>query len=327
MNFKCKSCDAVMVFDPEKQALKCPFCDSIGTEQKKGDDSMSVCPSCGGELTPGEFTSADKCPYCGNFLIYDKRVEGEYKPDRIISFKKSKKQAVEAMQQEFASRIFTPRDFLSEKTLVSMQGYYVPFFMYDYDVDSVYEGEGTKETKHWREGNYRCTETSTYLLKRHFKASYDNVPADASIAMPDGLMDLIEPYDYSLLTDFDPKVLSGFLAEIYNMPATEVEPRAREKTHKSASSITMGSMSGYSLSKPVKDMLSSTLKETEFALFPVWKYTYRHGGRDFDFYVNGQSGKVVGKTPISKLKVLLYGLATAGMWTLILSAISSFFLM
>lgn len=322
MNFKCKSCDAVMVFDPDLQVLKCPFCDSTGTEEKKGDDSMSVCPTCGGELTPGQFTSADKCPYCGNFLIYDKRVEGEYKPDKVISFKVSKKKAVECMQKEFESRIFTPADFLSEKTLVNMQGYYVPFFMYDYDVDSVYEGEGTKVTKSWRDGNYKCTETSTFLLKRHMRAAYDNVPADASIAMPDGLMDLIEPYDYELLTDFDPKVLSGFLAEIYNMPSSEIEERARIKTTKSASRIVMDSMSGFSLGTPAVDKLASTLKETEFALFPVWKYTYRHGGRIFDFYVNGQSGKVVGKTPVSKLKVFFYGLATAGMWTIILSVVA-----
>lgn len=321
MNFKCKSCDAVMVFDPDAQALKCPFCDSIGTEQKKGDDSMSVCPSCGGELTPGQYTSADKCPYCGNFMIYDKRVEGEYKPDKVIPFKISKKKAVEAMEEEFGSRKFTPADFLSEKTLVSMQGYYVPFFMYDYDIDSVYRGEGTKVTNSWREGNYKCTEISTYMVNRHMKATYDNVPADASLQMPDYLMDLVEPYDYELLTDFDPKVLSGFLAEIYNMPSDEIEQRARDKATKSASNIVMGSMSGMSLSTPVEDRLTSTLKETEFALFPVWKYTYTHGGRIFDFYVNGQTGKVIGKTPVSKLKVFVYALATAGMWTLLLSSI------
>lgn len=320
MNFQCKNCSANMVFSPEKQRIYCPFCEGVDCEEQKGDDSLTTCPSCGGALEVGEFTSATQCPSCGNFIILDKRVSDQYRPNRVIPFKLSKKDAVGALEEEFKDRIFTPSSFLSEKTLVDMKGYYVPFFMYDYHVDSRYVCDAT-QTRSWREGNYDCTETSYYKLYREMKADYDNVPVDASEMMPDTTMDLLEPFDYQLLTDFDPRVMSGFLGETYNMSAEELAERADSKTAKSAGTIMMDSMSKFTLSKPDVDKLTLTRGETEFALLPVWKYTYTHGGRYYEFYVNGQSGKVIGKTPISKAKVFIYGLTCAGLWGLALDAI------
>ena len=41
---------------------------------------------------------------------------------------------------------------------------------------------------------------------------------------------------------------------------------------------------------------------------PVWLYKYDYRGETYRFHVNGQTGKVVGMTPVSKAKVFLYGL-------------------
>lgn len=320
MNFQCRNCGANMVFSPQKQRIYCPSCEGVDCEEQKGDDSLSNCPSCGGELEIGEFTSTTQCPFCGNYIILDKRISDQYRPDRVIPFKLSKEDAVDVLEKEFRSRIFTPASFLSDKTLVDMKGYYVPFFMYDYHVDSKYVGEGTR-TRSWREGNYDCTEVSYYKLYRELQADYDNIPVDASLSMPDEKMDLLEPFDYQLLMDFDPRVMSGFLGETYNMSADELEERADKKAAASASKIMLGSMSKYSLSKPEVDQLRLERGKTELALLPVWKYTYIHGGEYYEFFVNGQSGKVIGRTPISKAKVFAYGITCAGLWGIALDAI------
>lgn len=320
MNFQCKNCSANMIFSPEKQNLYCPFCEGTGCDEKLGDDSLTTCPSCGGALEVGEFTSSTQCPSCGNYIILDKRVSDNYRPDRVIPFKLSKDDAIGVLEEEFSDRIFTPSSFLSEKTLVNMQGYYVPFFMYDYHADCKYVGDASK-TRSWREGNYDITETSYFKLYRELKADYDNVPVDASISMPDETMDLLEPFDYQLLTDFDPRVMSGFSGEIYNMSADELASRAEEKASDSTSEFLKESMSQFTLSQPDIRQLTLTRKETEFALLPVWKYSYFYGNTYYPFYVNGESGKVVGKTPISKLKVFLYAITCAGLWGLVLDAI------
>ena len=320
MNFQCKNCGGNMVFSPEKQRIYCPHCEGVDCEDQKGDDSLTNCPSCGGTLEVGDFTSATQCPFCGNYIILDKRVSDQYRPDKVIPFKLSKEDAVGVLEAEFKSRIFTPSSFLSEKTLVDMKGYYVPFFMYDYHVNSRYVCEGTK-SRSWREGNYDCTETSYYKLYRELRADYDNIPVDASIAMPDETMDLLEPFDYEFLMDFDPRVLSGFFGETYNMSEEELAERAEKKVANSTGTILKESLSKYSLSSPEEDKLTMTRGKTELALLPVWKYNYMYGGRIYDFFVNGQSGKVIGKVPVSKKKVWVYGITCAGLWGIALDAI------
>ncbi|MCR4961243.1 MAG: hypothetical protein K6A74_07290 [Lachnospiraceae bacterium] len=319
MNFQCKNCGGNMVFSPEKQKMFCPYCDGTECQDVTGNGSLTVCASCGGELTIGQFVSASRCPFCNNYLIFDERVQDRFKPDEIIPFKLGKKQAVQAMEKEFKKRIFTPISFLSEKSLEDMIGRYVPFFLYDFNVNGHYQGEGTK-VRHWSSGNYSYTETSYYDVERQMRVAYDNIPADASEAMPDATMDLIEPFNYKELKEFDPKYISGFFGEIYNATSDAYINRARSKAAQSAGSLMKASIAGYSSLIPRVDNIAVTDGKIDYALFPVWVYNYKWGERVFPFYVNGQTGKVIGKTPISKLKVLLYALTMGGIVASILVA-------
>lgn len=314
MRYRCKNCGGNMVFAPEKQQMLCPFCDGTDCEDRIGDESITVCPACGGELTTGEFTSASRCPYCNNYLIYESRVSCEYEPDSVLPFKICKKDAVGCIDREFKKRRFAPASFLSEKTLEEMNGYYVPFYLYDFKADGVYEGTGTK-VRTWRSGNYDYTETSFYDVRRNMHVEYDNIPADASTEMPDETMDLIEPYDYEALTSFDPKYLSGFFGEVYNASKEAYEGRAKRKAVESAAALLHGSLSGYSSLSPRVDTTTLTPGKVDYTLFPVWIYKYEWKGTVYPFYVNGQTGKVIGKTPISKMKAFLYA-GTAGLLTL-----------
>lgn len=311
MNFQCKNCGGNMVFRPKDQKMYCPYCDGVDCEEQAGNDSLTVCASCGAEIKIGQFTSASRCPFCNNYLIFDERVENAYKPDSIIPFKLDKDMAVGAIDKEFKKRIFAPASFLSEKSLESMDGYYVPFFMYDYKADSVYEGEGTK-VRSWRAGDYDYTETSFFAINRRMHAEYDNIPVDASTEMDDATMDLMEPYDYKALMSFAPKYLSGFFGEIYNNTSDAYQDRAAKKAVSASAKLLHESISGYSTLRPRIDNTTLTNGDVDYSLLPVWIYKYKWAGKDYPFYVNGQTGKVIGKTPVSKLKVLVYSL-TAGL--------------
>ena len=216
------------------------------------------------------------------------------------------------MDKEFKRRLFAPISFLSDKTLEGMKGAYVPFFLYDFFAESEYRGEGTK-VRSWRSGNYDYTETSYYEVERRMEASYDNIPADASYEMNDYTMDLMEPYDYSDLVSFDPKYLSGFFGEIYNDTSDKFVERARKKASESAESLMKQSISGYASLRADVDRTVLTDQKVDYALFPVWIYKYKYGGKDYNYYVNGQTGKVIGKTPVSKLKVLIYTIFSTGL--------------
>lgn len=313
MVFKCKSCGGNVVYSPEQHRMYCPYCDSVDSEEKvTNDQSLVTCINCGGAIEVSEFTSASRCPYCDNYIIFDERVSGEYEPHLMIPFVHGKEATKKIIRDKFKSCVFTPNDFLSEAKLDTMNGMYVPFWMYDYHVRGHYDGEGSK-IRTWRAGDRMYTETSVYHIVRDMEADFDKMPVDASNAMPNSKMDLMEPFQYDALEKFREEYMSGFFSERYNEDALTCEPRAVSKAKRDAESIMRNSISGYTgLKSELNNQVSLNRTETNYALLPVWIYNYKYKGQDYIFHVNGQTGKVVGKVPVSKQKVWGYGATVFG---------------
>jgi len=181
---------------------------------------MNFCINCGGELNPGDYKSAVKCEHCGSYVIFEERTSGEYEPRLIIPFKIGKKQAQELVKKEFGKKPFLPSDFLSEGKMDKMEGLYVPYFLFDFDCDYQFRGTG-HVVRTWRSGDTEYTETSVFRVERDMNVGFEKVPVDASIAMADDIMDLLEPFGYGSAEPFQMKYMSGFLAEKYNMTSEE----------------------------------------------------------------------------------------------------------
>lgn len=305
MIFKCQNCGGNVVYSPDKGAMYCPHCEGTESQQKMEGSSEEVCANCGAPLEIGEFTSASKCEHCGNYIIFDKRVQGMYEPNLILPFRISKEKAKEILKKEFKKKAFTPASFLSEATLNEMEGTYVPFWLYDYLANYSFDGEGTK-VRTWRSGNKEYTETSYYHVVRDMDIDFDKIPVDASLEMPDGIMDLMEPYDYSVLERFQEKYLSGFLSEVFNEPSGKLEPRAREKAKRDAEALLNETLGQYSTMRTHHKNLDLNKNGLYYALFPVWVYTYSYRNEKYPFFINGQTGKVIGKTPLSMQKLVGY---------------------
>lgn len=306
MQFKCVNCGGNVVYDPKSGHMLCTSCHSVDTEEiVKQEDSYS-CPSCGGKLTVNEFTSATKCEYCGSYNIIDEKIVYPYGPDLVLPFRFTKEQATELLRKEFKDRLFCPNDFLSERTLENLEGDYVPFWMYSYNTHAVWDGIGTK-VRTWISGNTEYTETSKFQVYREMNIDFNRIPVDASIKMPDRIMDIMEPYEYKDLEKFQPKYMSGFTAETYNQTPDALEARAREKANKDTEDFLRSSMTGYDSLTPSRKDLQHRPSAREFAMMPVWKYVYRYHNTDYEYYINGQTGKVYGKLPKSAGKILFSG--------------------
>ncbi|MBO5336030.1 MAG: hypothetical protein J6A94_02725 [Lachnospiraceae bacterium] len=307
MIFKCKNCEGNVVYSPEKHGMFCPFCDSEGSEERKdfAEGELQICPNCGGEVPVKEHTSATQCPYCDNYLIFNERVEGEFEPDLVIPFQLGKEKCKELIREKFKKCLFAPSDFLSEVRLNSMEGDYVPFWFYDYDVNCDFQAEGTK-VRSWTSGDTQYTETSYYNIVRNMNVDFKKIPVDASVGMPDDVMDLLEPYNYDMLEHFKPEYLSGFEGEKYNMVSDVVEPRAKQKMTEDVEQMLKSSYAGYATVRTQHKNIKELGKAVNYGLLPVWKYIYTYQDKEYPFYVNGQNGKIVGTAPISTKKVWAY---------------------
>ncbi|MBQ8039436.1 MAG: hypothetical protein IJ274_06155, partial [Lachnospiraceae bacterium] len=150
---------------------------------------------------------------------------------------------------------------------------------------------------------------SCYEIYRNFDMAFRKIPADASIAMADKIMDMLEPYDYGELEYFNPKYLSGFLGEVYSDEASKFESRVNEKVTKDIQKILATHLRNFKMVTPIEKKITVQHKGAEFVLLPVWKYLYSYGGKSYEYYINGQSGKVIGKAPLSVGKVIACGSA------------------
>ncbi len=316
MLFKCRNCGGNVVYSPEKGKMYCPHCESEESQDMVQGGSLTQCANCGAPIEAGQYGSAGKCAHCGSYLIYNERVEGVFAPHLMIPFHIGKKEAVEAMNKEFKKRAFTPSDFLSAKSLEKMEGVYVPFWLYDYQADYDFAGEGTK-VRRWTSGNTEYVETSYYEVLRRMDVDFDRIPVDASYAMEDGIMDLMEPYSYQELMQFEPKYMSGFFGEVYNQGAPELEGRAQVKARNASEEMMRGSMQGYSSMRPLRKNLNLMRSGVHYALLPVWQYVYQYRGKTYCYHVNGQTGKVIGTTPVSKGRVVAYGMSVFAIVTAI----------
>lgn len=315
MIFKCKNCSGNTVYSPARKKMYCPFCESEESHEKSSSRQLTTaCSNCGGELQLDDFTSASRCPYCDSYIIFDERVEGEYEPQLMLPFVVDRENAKQKMRTKFRSNIFAPSDFFSEVRMNDtkyMKGMYVPFWMYDYHAESRYEGEG-KKVRVWVSGNRQYTETSIFRIAREMTTEFEKVPVDASAGMPDGTMDLLEPYPYGALEAFHAEYLSGFFAEKYNQDADTLEGRSKTKTQEDAHVLLHRTLSGYTSLRSTIDSSSIHRKAVNYALLPVWIYQYKYKEKDYVFHVNGQTGKIIGELPILPGKVLGYSATVFG---------------
>ena len=313
MIFKCKNCGGNSVYHPDKKAMWCPHCESLDSQERVDTENMEICTNCGATLdSVTEYTSALKCSHCGSYIILKDRVEGENRPELILPFAISKEKAVEILKKEFGSRLLTPDSFLSHATLECLEGSYIPFWLYDYMSRVDYEGKATK-VRTFRSGQYEVTETSHYRVTRKLDIQFDKIPVDASKRMANDIMDLMEPYEYQALLNFEEKYMSGFQGEIVNFSDAEEEERAKQKARNDSESLLNETILGYTTCVPLHKDIRIERQKARFALMPVWVYRYHFRGKDYVYHVNGQTGKVIGKTPNDKRKAWWYSAAVAFM--------------
>ena len=315
MIFKCKNCGGNSVYNPEKGMMVCPHCESEESQEKIAGVGVSQCVNCGAPLEVTEHTSASKCPNCGSYHVFEERISGEYTPHLVLPFKISKQQAVESIRKEFKKRMFTPKEYLSNASIEKMEGIYVPFFMYDFYSNVRYHATGTK-VRTWTSGDYKYTETSYYDVARDMDIDFEKIPVDASVTMDNSVMDLLEPYNYKALVNFEDKYMSGFLAESYSDNPEALKARAEGKAKNDSRSLLMDTLDGYATLTHVNQDIDIHQKACEYALLPVWVYEFKYQGKTYTYHVNGQTGKVIGKTPIAYPKVFAY---SAGLFGIIMA--------
>jgi uncharacterized Zn finger protein (UPF0148 family) len=260
------------------------------------------CNNCGAVLITDTQTAATTCSFCGAGVVLSDRLSGSLAPAKVIPFSISKEQAQEAFKKWCRKGLLTPSDFMTADRIKNITGIYVPFWLYDLNGRGEAEATCTR-VRTYTSGDWIYTETKYYNVYRKVDLNYSRIPCDASKKMEDSMMDKLEPYQYSNLKDFNMPYLAGYIAEKYDFDDKQMLPRMKARVGSYVDSYLASTIGGYTTVSFHRKDINVRQKKADYALLPVWMVCYDYNKAEHIFAMNGQTGKIVGKPPLSKAKI------------------------
>jgi predicted RNA-binding Zn-ribbon protein involved in translation (DUF1610 family) len=349
--YKCPNCGGAVPFDSSVQKMKCPYCDaefeaaaleqyqreianpadsifdwtsSEGVKAWEGSElndlAMGCCPSCGAELMGDKNTVAMVCPCCGNSQIVSRRLSGILKPNYVIPFQLDKKAAVQALKSFCQGKRLLPDFFKEDNHINSVQGMYVPFWLFDAWTRAHIRYRASKKM-FWSDSTYNYTKTDYYSVVRDGSMWFKRIPVDGSEKMDDAYMDAIEPFDYSKMKHFESAFLSGYTAEKYDVDAEKSRERAEHRIRSTIEDEFARSVTGYVSVKAESSTLQTEGGVVSYALLPVWILNTNYKKEHYQFMMNGESGRLVGRLPSDPAKCWKYRLLFTGIIGAVVTAI------
>ncbi len=305
MIYKCPNCADALYYEPEENCLVCRSCDSRFQPEEldegkypkmRMDFHIYSCTACGAEIMVTPTETATYCVYCGQPVIVFDRVSSELKPDYIVPFKVTKKQAEYNIRQRIKKNTIVPKEFKDFK-VDTLRGIYIPYWLYDYDY---------YDTQYYYVGK-DILRGATYKKIGYFRevrTLFKNLPYNASRSLSEDEMQALGKFDFREMVPFEAGYMSGFYADRYNIDFEQAALPAAQQ----AQFVFDWKMVGDLYNKDYKEVStiykspSVTALGVSYTLLPVWFMTCRYEGRPYTILVNGQTGVVTGNLPIEKSK-------------------------
>ncbi len=335
---KCPSCGGNMEFDPDSQMLLCSHC---GTKQsfasdlkaeeldlvsgfisdKKWEDEESSvfrCSNCGAKVILSANETAKVCPFCGTAHVESEEEIAGVKPNAVLPFSLGFEQALEKVKFWAKKKLFAPKKFKNNLDADNLRGVYMPSFTFDSFTTSVYAGKiGRDYVVTVGSGKNRHTETRIEwkYVSGTFYDNFDDVLITAGSKFGQKEMKKVSPFDTNGSKVYESSYLLGFMAYHYDRELVDCWEDAKTEMDKAIKKGILDLYPGYTHVSYLNVSTSHEKVTYKYVMLPVYLGNFNYSNKNYNFYVNGSTGKVWGKTPISALKVLLtsvLGIAVVG---------------
>lgn len=335
ITFKCPNCGGDLRFDPDKQQYKCEFCLSPFTqeqleamnqevagdgapgeeqkeekkekEEKEEKEPSAVvynCPSCGAEIVTDDTTAATFCYYCHNPVVLSGRLQGKYRPVKIIPFAVNREKALQIFNQWIGQKKYIPKAFYSQDQIEKMAGVYFPYWLYDCQVEGKLDAQGTR-LQTWVTGNVQFTRTEEFDVSRDGTMEVANLTRAALSKANRKLVEGVMPFEMDKAQPFHMGYLSGFMAENRDIEADQFKNEVESEVIGYAENALRSEISGYNRVQIRSSEAQIRDPRWNYALLPVWTLTYKdpRTSKIYYFACNGQTGKVCGELPVDNGKL------------------------
>ncbi len=329
---KCKSCGSNMIFDPDTQKLKCTYCGytedflkSVEVEEldienalKKNEKWSSEtlvfqCDNCGAQIVAEKGQTAVLCPFCGtSHVTAVEDLEG-IRPNAVLPFTISKEQVAENFRNWSKKKLFAPGEFKRTTRVDKIKGVYMPFFTFDSQTESVYEGrvgDTYTRTVQTKDG----TRTETYTVWRHVSGTlshfFDDVLINAGREGEGVNLNKLAPFDWSGIKVFENKFLTGYFARRYEKDLQTCWGNAKDVMDKELRDMIIARCHCDVVDYVNVHTRHSNVKY-KYVMLPVYVINYNYKKKHYTIYANGTTGKIIGKSPVSPAKASIAGVIGA----------------
>ncbi len=335
---KCPSCGGVMDFDPASGGLLCPYCGNTQSIEKEeevqsaseldldsaentgnfdwGAEKKTVtCKSCGAVSIYDDLVISNECPYCGSNQVMEEKGASSLAPGGVCVFKMDAKKAGDRFRSWLKGKLFCPSEAKKRARPESFKGVYIPAWTFDSDTVSRYTAQyGINKTYRDSKGNTH-TKTDWYSTSGTHREFINDHVIMATDRYDKAIFSGILPFATEENVAYKPEYVAGFASERYTLGLKDSWEKAK--------SAICSRLRGNIESEIRRDHRADSVRSLNFVpvfsdvtykylLLPVWMSSFTYKNKVYHFMVNGQTGKVSGKTPISPLRVcaaVLIGLA------------------
>ncbi len=271
------------------------------------------CENCGAELVVEAYLKTVECPYCTSHSIVERPpTTGREEPTFGLAFQVEAERARAAVERWLKSRGLFAHSGLKAATLETVRGVYVPAYLYGAVAEADYSasiGENYTVTERYtdskgRRRSRRRTKTEWRDLSGRYARYVVDVLVTASRGIPNAELEAVEPFDLRGLRRYAPAMLSGWIAEEPSLPREGCRREAHAETIERMGRWLEEFMPGDShrdlaYECEVRDEL------IDLVLLPLWVFAARYDPAKPPVRVllNGQTGAIAGKVPLSPVKI------------------------
>lgn len=309
MAYLCKNCNAPVEFNPQSGLLECKYCEhkfrtqeyanfSINTSIEKEEQHFFIyrCNNCGAEVIADKDSMTSKCIYCGTNLTFINKKEENFHPDKIVPFKLTKDQAFNQLKNYIKGRDLINNNFVKNISLKEINGYYLPFYMFNGNITS--------------KGLYSFSGMPTILYEAIFNDFIESYIVNASDKVNDEIVNTIS--NFETIVDFNPSYMLGFMAEkakkqkpsCFKIFYEQAKKQRFEDIEQSISSKERKDSDDTRTITELKSFAQINNIQINYLLCPFYIITIQNDGKLFKAMVNGENGETAGVFPVDHSKYM-----------------------
>jgi hypothetical protein len=335
----CPACGAQAEWNPTRQKLICPFCGTESPYQYDRDTGKVVevdlaatlrdmpeddrgwqtarrsvqCQSCKAVMVFEPDRVGQNCEFCGSpaLVSYDE-IKAPIRPHGILPFTVDAARVRDDIRRWWRSKWFAPGR-LSKAALVDrVHSLYIPYWTFDakvhcpWDAEAGHyyyvsvEGRDSKGNRVVRQERRTRWEPASGVVDHVF----DDEPVPGTQGLPLDLLRQVEPFPTQAVVPYDTAFLSGHVVEHYRVVLMEAAKQSQEQMHAALMALCARQVPG-DTHRNLRIHPSYSGQTFKHVLVPIWLLTYNFGRKAYQVIVNGCTGKIAGRYPISVWKVIV----------------------